>query len=72
MPTLNAYFVLYTDGSAPRPPIHPDFNLFPLPSLPLPAESEEFFGPFAQVAHEQLRRARARSSSRGSGRCGAG
>ncbi len=59
MPTLNATFVLYTDGSAPRPPIHRDFTLVPLPNVPLPAESEEFFGPFAQVAHDQLRRARA-------------
>ncbi len=59
MPTLNVHYVLYTDGTPPRPAQHPDFSLTALPAVPQPDESEEFFGPFAQIAHEQIRTARA-------------
>jgi hypothetical protein len=59
MPSLNAYFVLYTDGTSPHPAVHRDFKLTALPSVPVPEANEEFFGPFAQVAREQIQRARA-------------
>ena len=36
MPTLNSYFVLYTDGAPPRSPIHRDFRLTRLDIVPLP------------------------------------
>ena len=65
MPTLNTYFVLYTDGTSPHPAVHRDFSLIALPAIPVPDAGEEFFGPFAQVAHEQIHRARAAFLLRG-------
>src|SRR5688500_11689918 len=59
MPTLNIFFVLYTDGATPHSSGHPAFQLSRLDAVPVPQEEAEFFGPHAQAFPDQARRARA-------------
>lgn len=56
MAHLDLFCLVYTNGESPRPITDPEIRWIELPTPPIPAPSDELFGPYAAEASRELRR----------------